>query len=441
MPDCILRDRTTMKRTTRAMTAPEKILARAAGRDAVSPGEVIYPIPELVVVHDGAVETAWRELSGLGYRAITRPDRVIFVTDHEVVYATQRAVERARIIRRIAKEWGIRALYDVGRGGHGHIFPIEDGLVRPGMFLISYDMHCTNYGAVGALCQMVGTEISTVLATGTIWMQVPHTLRVRLHGRMRDGVQARDVGFVLAHGFATRRWGVEYDYRIVEFCGPALADLQRHERVALCNSITEMGVNNVYFEPTPAQIAAGSYGDFASDPDARHEATIDLDLDAIVPQVALPGGPDRAADLASVAGRAIDHAYVGACGSGMYEDFVAAATAMRGRRVAPGVRMFVVPGTVATAQRLAAEGYVQAFMDAGAIVLPPGCGPCAGGAMGPLGPGEVSIATAATNHAGRFGAHDAEIYLASPATVAASAVCGCIADPREQVPQASGRAG
>lgn len=422
-----------MTMTAGAMTAPEKILARAAGREFVAPGDVIYPDPELVVVHDGAVEMSWRELHELGYRAITRPDRVIFVTDHEVVYATQRAAERGRNIRRIARDWGIRELYDVGRGGHGHIFPIEAGLVRPGMFLISYDMHCTNYGAVGALCQMVGTEISTVLATGTVWMRVPHTLRVQLHGGLRDGVQARDAGFMLAHGFATRRWGVEYDYRIVQFCGPGVPALRLHERVALCNSITEMGVNNVYYEPTTETIAAAPYENFASDDGARYEATIDLDLGAIEPQVALPGGPDRAADLSTVAGRAIDHAYIGACGSGMYEDFVSAARVMRGRRVAPGVRMFVVPGTVATAQRLNAEGYVQAFMDAGAVVLPPGCGPCAGGAMGPLGPGEVSIATAATNHAGRFGAHDAEIYLANPATVAASAVSGRITDPREVV--------
>jgi len=413
------------------MTAPEKILARAAGRPSVQPGDVIYPEPELVVVHDGAVEMSWKELSDLGYRAITRPDRVIFVTDHEVVYATQRAAERGRNIRRIARDWGIRELFDVGRGGHGHIFPIEAGIVRPGMFLFSYDMHCTNYGSVGALCQMVGTEISTALATGTVWMRVPHTLRIRLNGELRPGAHARDAGFILAHGFASGRWGIEYDYRVIEFSGPGVASLALPGRVALCNSITEMGVNNVYFEPSAATIAGTPYPDFSSDADAQVEAAFDLDLSTIEPQVALPGGPDRASGIGSVVGRSIDHAYVGACGSGMYEDFVLAADVMKGRRVAPGVRMFVVPGTVQTSQRLIAEGYVRAFMEAGAVVLPPGCGPCAGGATGPLGAGEVSIATAATNHAGRFGAQHAEIYLASPATVAASAVAGCIADPRK----------
>lgn len=156
------------------------------------------------------------------------------------------------------------------------------------MFLFSYDMHCTNYGSVGALCQMVGTEISTVLATGTVWMRVPHTLRICLHGELRGGAHARDVGFILAHGFAAGRWGVEYDYRIVEFSGPGVASLAFPARVALRNSITDMGVNNVYFEPSADAIAATPYPDFASDADAQYEAAFDLDLSAIEPQVLVP---------------------------------------------------------------------------------------------------------------------------------------------------------
>lgn len=411
----------------RPMTAPEKIFARAAGLETVAPGDVIYPDPELVIVHDGAVEMTWRELSDLGYGRITHPERVMFITDHEVAYTTQRAVERGRNIRRIARDWNVGHLYDVGRGGHGHIYPLEAGLVRPGMFLFAYDMHCTNFGAVGALAQMTGTEISTVLATGSLWVQVPHTLRVRLTGQLRPGVFGRDVGFLLAHGLTSGGFGVEYDNRLIEFAGPGLDALDLSTRVALCNSVTEIGVNNVYFNVDAATAAASPYGDFAADAGAQVEATIELDLSAIEAQVALPGGPDRAAPVTSVAGRPIDHAYIGACGSGMYEDFVQAARAMAGRKVAANVRFFVVPGTIEIARRLADEGLTQQFLEAGALMLPPGCGPCAGGAMGPLGPGEVSIATAATNHAGRFGANEAEIYLGSPATVAASAVAGVIA--------------
>ena len=414
----------------RAMTSPEKILARACGLESTRPGDILYPDPELVVVHDGAVEMAWQELSAIGYGSIKNPERVMFVTDHEVAYTSQRAVERSRNIRRIADDWKVGQFYDTGRGGHGHLFPIEAGMIRPGMFLFSYDMHCTNYGAVGALCPMVGTEISTVLATGSLWVKVPSSILVRLSGKLQAGVHARDVGFVLAGGFSTNRWGVSHDDRLIEFSGNATKEMDLPTRVALCNSITEVGVNNVYFSPPAALMENCPYPDFTGDVGAEYEGVIDFDLSTIVPQVALPGGPDRNADISTVVGRHIDHAFIGACGSGMYEDFVLAAQAIEGREVARGVRLFVVPGTVETAQRMSNSGLTQTFLRAGALMLPPGCGPCAGGAMAPLGSGEVSIATAATNHAGRFGANDAEIYLASPLTVAASAVAGCIVDPR-----------
>lgn len=411
------------------MTAVQKILARASGRDHVVPGEVVYPVPELVIIHDGFVETSYRELHALGYGSVVDPHKVVFVTDHEVAYGSQRAVERGRNIRAIARAWNVGALFDAGRGGHGHIFPIEAGMIRPGMFLFCYDMHCTNFGAAGALAMAAGTEVTSVLATGSLWTTVPETLRIDLQGALAVGAHPRDVGFLLSQGFATGRWGVQYDYRVVEFGGPGLDTLDLASRVALCNSITEMGVANVLFDGDPPGIDTKGAPDFRSDPDARFEARIDFDLSSVEPQVALPGGPDRAERLSRVLGQPIDHATIGACGSGMYEDFAAAAQLLRGRRIADHVRMFVVPGTAATARRMADDGLAQVFLDAGAMLLPPGCGPCAGGAMAPLGPGEVSVATAATNHAGRFGAHEGEIYLASPITVAASAIAGYLADP------------
>ena len=412
------------------MTATQKILARACQREHVLPGEVIYPQPEWVIVHDGFVETAYKELHALGYGAIANPERVMFVTDHEVAYGSQRAVERGRNIRQIAKAWKVGQVYDAGRGGHGHIFPMEQGLIKPGMFLFAYDMHCTNFGAVGALAMAAGTEVTAVLATGSLWTRVPETVRIDLQGRLPVGSHARDVGFLLAHGFAQGRWGVQHDYRVIEFGGPGIDTLDLASRVALCNSITEMGVANVLFATPPPGIDAQNAPDFISDANAPFEGRFDFDLSSVAPQVALPGGPDRAEDLERVLGQPIDHATLGACGSGMYQDFADAARLFQGQRVADGVRFFVVPGTAQTARRMADDGLTQIFLDAGAIMLPPGCGPCAGGSMAPLGPGEVSIATAATNHAGRFGAHDGHIYLGSPLTVAASAIAGCLADPR-----------
>ena len=418
------------ERSAGGLTAAQKILARASGRARVEPGEVVHPRPELVIIHDGYVETAYEQLTALGYGRVRDPERLVFVTDHEVAYTTPRAVERGRSIRRIAKSWETGRMFDVGRGGHGHLFPMENGLIRPGMFLFAYDMHCTNFGALGALAVGAGPEITTVLATGTLWTIVPHTLCVRLEGVLPAGSHARDVGFLLAHGFAEGTWNVAYDYRVIEFTGPGLQRLDLAARVALCSSITELGVANVLFGAPPPGIDTAGAPDFLSDADAAYEARITIDLAKVEPQVALPGGPERAAPAGSVAGQRIDHAFLGSCGSGMYQDFVDAASLMRGRSLPDGVRMFVVPGTTETARRLADDGLTQVFLDAGAVLLPPGCGPCAGGVMGPLGSGEVSISTAATNHEARFGAKDGAAYLGSPFTVAASAIAGRIVDPR-----------
>ncbi|HEX9464873.1 MAG TPA: aconitase family protein [Alphaproteobacteria bacterium] len=413
------------------MTAVQKVMARASGQAHVAVGDVVHPEPELVIIHDGYVESARAELAKLGYARITRPERVMFVTDHEVSYASQRAVERGRNIRRIAEEWKVGHFFDVGRGGHGHIYPMEAGHVRPGMFLFAYDMHCTNFGAIGAVAVGAGAEITTVLATGTLWTEVPESVRVELDGTLRPGAHARDVGFLLAKGFTQGSWDVDHDNRVIEFAGSGIASFDLASRVALCNTLTEIGVANVVFAAPPPGLDVSEAADFTSDPQAAYAGRVRLNLSEIKPQVALPGSPDRAADIEHVVGTPIDHAFIGACGSAMYEDFAAAASMMRGRRIADRVRMFIGPGTNAIAQRLADDGIIQAFIEAGAMVLPPGCGPCAGGAMAPLGPKEVSISTAATNHSGRFGAKDGEVYLGSPLTVAASAVAGRLVDPSQ----------
>jgi 3-isopropylmalate/(R)-2-methylmalate dehydratase large subunit len=413
-------------------TAVQKLLARAAGLAHVEVGEVVYPTPDLVTIHDGFAEGAYKELSTLGYKAVRNAERVMFVTDHEVAYATPSAIARGGAIRDIAKNWKIGHFYDAGRGGHGHLFPIEMGLVKPGMFVFAYDMHCTTFGAVGALALGIGPEVTSVLATGTVWTQTPETIRIDLKGWLHAGCHARDVGFIIAHGLVSGRWKADYDYRVIEFGGDGAAAMEVAERVALVNSVTEIGIAAALFSvPLPGQAHDVS---IESDAGAPYQARIEIDLSEIEPQLALPGGPEKAAPLASVEGRALQHAFIGSCGSGMHADFVDAARLLRGKRVADGVRLFVTPGSVATAQRLASEGVMQVFMEAGAIVLPSGCGPCANGLMGPVGEGEVSISTAAANHKGRLGAGDA--YLASPLTVAASAVAGCITDPRTAVTDA-----
>lgn len=416
------------------MTASEKILARASGQAHVRPGDIVFPQPDLVIVHDGLVPSSKAELDAVGIDRVFDTSRIYFVTDHDVVYTTPRAVERGTQIRRIVKEWGIENFFDVGQGGHGHIFPIQSGVVTPGTFYFDNDRHCTNAGGIGAMGFRVGTEIATVLATGTVWTKVPKSIRLTLRGQARPGVFGRDIGFRIVQMLGQR--GIDLDYRVLELAGD-LDQFSLDERVALCSSPTEMRAIGVFIPPSPAIVAAARtrakkpFEPVYSDADAEYEFDLEMDLTEIEPQVVLTGGVDRGVDIASMAGTVINHAFIGSCASGMYEDLVVAAKLLKGRRVAPGVRLFVVPGSELNMKRMQTDGLMEIFVNAGAMVMPAGCGLCSGGKMGPVHSGEASISTAADNVVGRFGAKDAELFLASPATVAASAMAGRIADARE----------
>jgi 3-isopropylmalate/(R)-2-methylmalate dehydratase large subunit len=418
------------------MTAVEKVLARAAGRDVVRPGEVVQPVPDFIMIHDGLVRGAKRELDSLGIDRLAAPEKVVMVTDHEVLYGSARAAEFGVINRNAARTWGVGQFFDVGRGGHGHIFPMESGMLLPGMFYFDNDRHSTNAGAIGAFGFRMGAEISRVLATGTNWVSVPASVRITLKGALQAHVYARDVGFYLARLARAGTLDFDFDYRVVEFAGD-IDQLGLSERAALCNSPTELGAYGVFFPPSERILAFATeraqrgFTPVYPDNDARYEHEALVDVGRIAPQVALPGGIQHSVDVGEATGQPIDHVFLGACGSGMYEDFVTAAAFLRERRIAPGVRMFVAPGTEHTTRRMADEGLLNVFVQAGAILLPAGCGPCNDAVVGPLHDGEVSISTASNSNAGRFGSKQARLYLGSPATVAASAVAGVIADPRE----------
>ena len=318
---------------------------------------------------------------------------------------------------------------------------MEMGMVQPGTFAFANDMHCSNNGAVGAVVMRTGTEIISVLATGTMWVEVPSTIQVTLTGKFKNGVYGRDLGYRLARNFTNGTFGVEWDYRVLEFAGDALNGLNLATRVAICNTVTEIGVANVFFPPNQEIIEDAKkcskrpFTPVFSDADATYESKISVNLSELEPQIVLPGAPDRASDISAAEGQKVDHAFIGSCGSGMYEDLLTTAQILQGKKVAPGTRLFIVPGTTASSKRMVEEGLMTIFQDAGAIVLPAGCGPCTRGNMAPLTSGEVSISTGATNIAGRMGAKDADIYLASPATVACSAIAGKITDPRNVLDQ------
>ena len=418
------------------MTAAEKILARASGARETHAGDIVYPVADFAMIHDGVVMGAKQELDALGIDRLFDPDRVMMVTDHDVVYINDRAVARGAFNRKAARAWGVKQFHDAGRGGHGHIFPMERGLVLPGTFYFDNDRHCTNAGGIGALAIRVGADITSVLATGTTWTMVPKTVKLTIRGRLKPGVFGRDLGFQIGKRLAPGgEFGVDIDYRVLEFAGN-LEQFTLAERVALCSTPTEMRAIGVFFPPSDEIVAYAReratrpFTPVYPDAAAAYEAKIELDVSTLEPQVALPGGPHRAVDLSEVAGTRVDHAFIGSCGSGMYDDLAVAARILKGRRVAPGVRLLITPGSEDSTHRIRREGLLEIFQEAGAFVLPAGCGPCASGRMGLIHSGEISISTATANAAGRMGAKDADLYLGSPATVAASAVAGTITDPR-----------
>lgn len=418
------------------MTAVEKTLALKCGVKSVRAGEIVEPDPDFIMIHDGVVMGAKRELDALGIDRLAAPDKVLMVTDHDVIYGSARAAQRGAFNREAARQWGVKNFFDVGRGGHGHIFPMETGMLLPGMFYFDNDRHATNAGAIGAFGFRMGTEISRVLATGTNWVMVPKSVRLRIKGRLKPGVHARDLGFHIATLIAKGRLGIDLDYRMLEFAGE-LDQFNLAARVALCSSPTEMRAYGVFLPPSTEILAHAEahatrpFTPVYADADACYEADCELDVSGLEPQIALPGGVHKAVDLAEVEGKAVSHAFIGSCGSSMYDDLLTAANMLKGRRIAPTVRLFIAPGSEASTRRMARDGLLRTFIEAGAVMLPAGCGPCNDAVIGPVHSDEVSISTAANNNSGRFGAKDAQLYLGSPATVTASAIAGRITDPRK----------
>ncbi len=420
-------------------TAIEKVMARVsrdpAHRGGISAGALLFPEPDMVMIHDGLVREAKQTLDAIGIDRIAAPEKTMVVSDHDVLYGSARAAERGAYNRKAVKTWNIRNFYDAGQGGHGHIFPMEEGLVLPGMFYFDNDTHATNAGAVGAFGLRVGNEISRVLATGTTWVTVPRSVQLVLRGRLQPGVYGRDVGFYMARQVKAGALPFDLDWRVLEFAGD-LDQFGLGARVALCSTATEMRAAGVFVPPSAEVLryctahAKRPFEPVFPDADAVYEATGSIDLSRVGPQVVPPGDVTNATDIEASLGQPVDHAFIGSCGSGMYDDMLVAASLLKGRKLAAGTRLFVVPGTERSTKRLVADGLMQVFLDAGAIVLPAGCGPCNDAVVGPLAPGEVSISTATNNNKGRFGPRDASLYLGSPATVAASALAGRISDPR-----------
>ena len=414
------------------MTQAERILARAAGRENVTAGEFVVADIDLALLHDIFAAQVFDLLSDVGMDGVFDPDRTVVVIDHLVPAPSAAAAAVHQRIREHVSRLGISSFYDAGEGICHQLLP-ERGHVRPGALIVGTDSHSTTYGALGAGGTGIGTsDMVYALATGRLWFRVPETIRFEFTGDLQSAVSWKDVILYLAGHFGSDA----AQYRAMEFAGPAATNADMSSRLTVANMAVEMGAKFGLFAADEVTVAYliehGGPGTepFGPDPDASYEAVHEVPLSNLPPQVAMPHEVDQVGSVTDVEGLAIDQAFIGSCTNGRIEDLVAAAELLDGKHIASGVRLLVVPASRAVLQEAMKTGVLASLVDAGASVLTPGCGPCFGGHGGLLGPGERCIGTHNRNFIGRMGSAEAEIYLASPATVAASALAGQIADPR-----------
>ena len=397
------------------MTVTEKIISAHAGMARVSPGE-IHEVPvDLLYIHDNNGPIAIQQFNRIPEAAVWDPEKIRFVLDHHSPATTFRAAEHQRAIRAFSQKHGIQ-VFDVGRG-ISHPVIVEEGLALPGQVVVGTDSHTVGVGVLGCLATGIGsTEAAAVMYSGSIWLLVPETIRIELCGSLPEGVSSRDVSLLLLSHF-----GPSFlNYMAVEFQGDLIEKLTRDERMAITTMCLEMGVKNALMPADGAPTA---------DCDAAYASTLRFDVSDLAPMVATPALPTNGVPVGETAGVAIQQATLGSCAGAYYHDLVAAAEVLRGRLVAPGVRFVIVPNTARVLKHAAETGVLSALLEAGAVVSSPACGTCAGYEIGCLAPSETCISTTTRNMDGRMGP-DGKIYLASAATVAASALRGVITDPR-----------
>jgi 3-isopropylmalate/(R)-2-methylmalate dehydratase large subunit len=417
------------------MTIAEKILAAHSGHAQVVPGQLIECQTDWVLCHEITTPAALRMLEERGMDRVFNPDQIVAVPDHSVPAMNIKAAQMYQKLKSWVKEKGIKHFYDVGRGGIAHVVLENTGLIKPGQTLVSGDSHTCNAGALGCFATGVGsTDLAGAIYAGRVWFKVPETMLIRVTGKMQPGVTPKDLVLEVI-----KRIGADgANYQVMEWVGDTIDNLDMEGRYTLTNMAIEAGGKTgivAVDDTTRAYLAErgvnpGDYTEYTSDADARYRVVIDLDASAVEPTVAYPHIPSNG----RVAGSdriAVTHAYVGSCTNGRIGDLRDVARILKGRKVAEGVQMIVVPATQLIWKQAASEGLLEIFVDAGASVSYPSCGACLGMHSGVLGPDDVCISSTNRNFVGRMGDPTAAIYLASPATVAASAVSGFISDPRE----------
>jgi 3-isopropylmalate dehydratase large subunit len=416
-------------------TFAEKILAKAAGIPEATAGEVINVYPNLTMSH-AASWRCIRTLEKMGTDKLYDVDRIAMVMDHTAPAHAVKTAADQKLCREFAVKMGIKKFYDVD-AGIAHVVLIEDGHVRPGMVLIGTDSHSTIYGALGAAGTGVGfSEVTATWVTGYLWMKVPESIKVVIDGPLAAGTAAKDIMLKLV-GDLTANGAT---YRSIEYHGSYVKGLSVSERMTLCNVSMELGCKFAYVPPDEVTrsflaergVQPNDYEEIFPDVDAKYFKTIHIDGTKLVPQIACPHMVDNVKPIDEIKGKKVDQVFIGSCANAKYEDLAIAASILKGHKVASGVRLIVTPASKHILERIVRDGIFATLLESGAIMTSPGCGGCAGdGAI--MADGEVTLSTANRNFQGRMGSYHAEIYLASPAVAAVTAIRGVISDPRESL--------
>ena len=414
------------------MTMTQKILASHAGLERVEAGQLISAKLDVVLGNDITTPVAIKEFKKAGFTDVFDRDRVAIVLDHFVPNKDVKAAEQSKTCRDFACSHCVSHFYDVGKMGIEHALLPEQGVVTAGDCIIGADSHTCTYGALGAFSTGVGsTDMAAGMATGVAWFKVPSAIRFELTGKLPEKCSGKDViltiiGMIGVDGAL---------YKSMEFTGEGVRTLSMDDRLCICNMAIEAGAKNGIFpvdEVTLAYMKGRCEREpviFEADPDAEYEKVVEIDLSAIVPIVSCPHLPENTRPASELSDIKIDQVVIGSCTNGRMEDMEAAYAILKDKKVADGIRCIIIPGTMEILRECVERGYYTAFIDAGAVVSTPTCGPCLGGYMGILAAGERCIATTNRNFVGRMGHVDSEVYLASPATAAASALTGYITAP------------
>ena len=416
------------------MTMTQKILAKHAGLESVTACQLIEANVDLTLANDITGPVAIREMEKAGFDKVFDNTKIALVMDHFAPNKDIKSAEQCLECREFSKKYNIVNFFDVGAMGIEHALLPEKGLTAPGELIIGADSHTCTYGAVGAFSTGVGsTDMAAGMAKGMAWFKVPAAIKVELKGQLHKPVTGKDVILHLIGEI-----GVSGAlYKSLEFVGDGVKSLTMEDRLCICNMAIEAGAKNGIFpvdEITEAYLKGRSqrpWVKYEADPDAEYERSIVIDLDALEPTVSYPHLPENTHLAKEGKDIKIDQIVIGSCTNGRIEDMEAAYEILKGRHIAKGVRGIIIPATMAVYKECILRGYTEAFIDAGCIVSTPTCGPCLGGYMGILAAGERCVSTTNRNFVGRMGHVDSEVYLASPATAAASALTGCITDPRE----------